>query len=97
LCELYTFFSDGGDQGPSIAYWDRIIKWRFYVVAALLIKAKQQHGKNQNKNTGLNGFWCCAYQNKQKIKSSFLKSVFRLKPVSDDFHAKIEKEKVQTI
>jgi hypothetical protein len=25
----------------------------FFVVAALLIKAKQQHGKNQNKNTGL--------------------------------------------
>jgi hypothetical protein len=25
----------------------------FVVVAALLIKAKQQHGKNQNKNTGL--------------------------------------------
>jgi hypothetical protein len=24
-----------------------------FVVAALLIKAKQQHGKNQNKNTGL--------------------------------------------
>jgi hypothetical protein len=24
-----------------------------YIVAALLIKAKQQHGKNQNKNTGL--------------------------------------------
>jgi hypothetical protein len=29
------------------------IKWRFFVVAALLIKAKQQHGINQNKNTGL--------------------------------------------
>jgi hypothetical protein len=29
------------------------IKWGFFVVAALLIKAKQQHGKNQNKNTGL--------------------------------------------
>jgi hypothetical protein len=29
------------------------IKWRFFVVAALLIKVKQQHGKNQNKNTGL--------------------------------------------
>jgi hypothetical protein len=24
-----------------------------FVVSALLIKAKQQHGKNQNKNTGL--------------------------------------------
>jgi hypothetical protein len=29
------------------------IKWRFFIFAALLIKAKQQHGKNQNKNTGL--------------------------------------------
>jgi hypothetical protein len=29
------------------------IKWRFYIVSALLIKAKQQHGKNQNKNTDL--------------------------------------------
>jgi lysylphosphatidylglycerol synthetase-like protein (DUF2156 family) len=28
------------------------INWRFFVVAALLIKPKQQHGKNQNKNTG---------------------------------------------
>jgi hypothetical protein len=26
---------------------------RFFVVAALLIKAKHQHGKNHNKNTGL--------------------------------------------
>jgi hypothetical protein len=45
------------------------------VVAALLIKAKQQHGINRNKNTGffykLNGFCCFAYQNKQKINSSF--------------------------
>jgi hypothetical protein len=24
-----------------------------FVVAALLVKPKQQHGKNQNKNTGL--------------------------------------------
>jgi hypothetical protein len=42
-------------QSSSIAYWDRIsyIIWRFFVVATLLIKAKQQHGKNQNKNTGL--------------------------------------------
>jgi hypothetical protein len=51
------------------------IKWRFFVVPALLIKAKQQYEKYQNKNTGffnkLYGFCCCAYQNKQKIKSSF--------------------------
>jgi hypothetical protein len=26
---------------------------RFFVVAALLVKPKQKHGKNQNKNTGL--------------------------------------------
>jgi hypothetical protein len=29
------------------------INSRFFVVAALLIKAKHQHGKNNNKNTGL--------------------------------------------
>jgi hypothetical protein len=29
------------------------IKWRFFVDAALLIKVKPQHGKNQNKNTGM--------------------------------------------
>jgi hypothetical protein len=40
-------------QGPSIPYWDRWGNWRFFVFAALLIKPKQLHGKNQNKNTGL--------------------------------------------
>jgi hypothetical protein len=29
------------------------INWRSFVVAALLKQPKQQHGKNQNKNTGL--------------------------------------------
>jgi hypothetical protein len=37
-------------QGPKIANRS-YINWQF-VVAALLIKPKQ-HGKNQNKNTGL--------------------------------------------
>jgi hypothetical protein len=43
------------------------IDWRFFVVAALLIKPKQQHGKNQNCFVyKLYGFCCHAYQNKQK-------------------------------
>jgi hypothetical protein len=34
-------------------WWKFISVGRFFVVAALLITPKQQHGKNQNKNTGL--------------------------------------------
>jgi hypothetical protein len=49
-----------------------------FVVAALLMKAKQQHGLNENKNTSFfynsYEFCCCAYQNKQKIKSSFMRT-----------------------
>jgi hypothetical protein len=30
-----------------------VYKMTIFVIAALLIKAKQQYGKNQNKNTGL--------------------------------------------
>jgi hypothetical protein len=48
------------------------IKWRFFVVAAMLIKPKQQHEKDQNINTSLfincMDFFCCAYRNKQKNK-----------------------------
>jgi hypothetical protein len=40
-------------QGPSIAHADMVYKLTIFVVAALLIKAKPQHEKNQNKNTGL--------------------------------------------
>jgi hypothetical protein len=46
-----------------------------FVVAALLIKPKTQHGKNQNKNTGLfincMDFVVVRTKRKQKIKSSF--------------------------
>jgi hypothetical protein len=43
------------------------INWRFFVVAALLIKPKQKHFFVYK----LYGFCCYVYQNKQKIKSSF--------------------------
>jgi hypothetical protein len=57
------------------------INWRFFVVATLLIKPKQQHGKSKQKHWfvyKLYGFCCCAYQNKQKLKSSFFSYAWAL-------------------
>jgi hypothetical protein len=44
---------DESTSRPEHSLLRSYIKRRFFVVAALLIKAKKQHGKNQNKNTGL--------------------------------------------
>jgi hypothetical protein len=46
------------------------INCRFFVVASLLIKPKQQHGKNQNKNTGLFINWMDFVAVRTKINQS---------------------------
>jgi hypothetical protein len=45
----------GKNQKWKVRQFSRLypINGQFFIVAALLIKPKQQHGKNQNKNTGL--------------------------------------------
>jgi hypothetical protein len=64
---------------PKLSKQSSYINWRFFVVAALPIKPKQQHEKAQNKNTGLfincMDFVVLRTKNKQKITSSFFLSM----------------------
>jgi hypothetical protein len=71
-----------GQPRPKHSILRSYINWRVFVIAALLIKPKQQHEKYKKQKHWfvykLYGFCYCAYKNEQKIISSLFSYVWAL-------------------